>query len=252
METSLTMVSHSYRFMRDEFEEESMNEEWKDMTAGEKEAFRMYMRILQGSLCSICKDVQPNRVILCENGHSICVECSTKVSRCGLCRGMLESPIPMRGLEDVVKDIQDKVLAMIHFRHGEAVDVYLRPEGWVEGRILLIDYEIMSFFVSAGKKILNRPFFSSRIARIHTYTPEWRNMETLVLGKKIEVQTDQFTWVAGVVVLRDVLYSEIHVAYRYPTMQIKTEAFCIYNSERIARYPTHLLEEESHTWVEIS
>lgn len=228
-----------------------MNEEWRDMTAGEKEAFRMQIRILQSCVCSVCKEVQSHRVIVCRNGHSVCGECAQKMSRCGICRDMLETPIPVRGFEDVIQDIMDRVLAMIHFRHGEAVDVFVRPEGWVEGRILLIDYEIMSFFVRAGKRILNRPFFSSRIAKIHTHTPEWREMETMVIGRKIEVQTEQCRWVAGVVVLRDLLYSEIHVAYRHPTMQIRIEAFSLSHSDRIARHPTHLTEGDCHQWVEI-
>jgi len=258
METSIIPVSstQSYRFIRDEMEDHDMNEVWKSMSIREREAFSLYLRILHDSVCLMCNEVQSKRMIICYNGHSACDTCLTKLTRCGLCREyVILRPIILRGAEDLIKDVMTKTLSLIRFKTGDLVDVFFLPDGWTEGRIIAIDYELMSFFIRAGKKIVNRRFFSSKMDVVHTHTPRWRDMKTLVIGKKIEVLVPRLEmdmeWTPGVIVLRDFATGCIHVGFRGCT-SIHIESFSLLDTDRIALFPTYLDSDVAqHDWIDI-
>lgn len=254
METSF-LIRHSHRFVRGELDD--MDQEWKDKNEEEKERFRMYIKILQSFSCPICRDVSPERTIICLNGHCMCKEChaKTRPTVCCICRqSILDPVIPVRGMEDILREIIALVQGMIRFQTGERVDVCtISDQGtivWKEGRILTVDYDRMSFFIQVGRHMMNRPFFSSKLAPLHTHTDIWRSMDNLPIGRKMEVMIDGQQWIPGIIIFRDLGESRIHIVFATNhTPEIQVQSFCIYSSLCIAVYPTFL--EDIADWITI-
>ena len=119
---------------------------------------------------------------------------------------------------------------------------------WMEGRIIIVDYDSMTFLVRTRGAMMHFPFFSARLADIHTYTIPWRNMNTLKIGRKMEVLLDTLDWIPGIIVMRDLLHSTVHIA-TCQDGRIVVEPFHIESSLRITLFPTYL--SDSTNWIKI-
>lgn len=220
-----------------------------------------YILVLRSYMCPICKEISGRRMIICYNGHSLCTACLEKnnltLSTCIMCRQpLLVCPIPLLGEEDIVLHLQSAIQEMITFTVGDHLDVKIKnheQDIWVEGEVIMVDYESMEFLVRIGRFIINRPFFSRRLARLHTHTTPWRNFNVLSVGKCIEYRLDTSAWVAAVVVFHDCDFNYIYIAYyTSDTEPICLERVCIKTSDRIAIYPTFLNPDKHWNWKRLT
>ena len=222
-----------------------------------------YLLVLRSYICPICKEVSGRRMIICYNGHTLCAACLEKNNRtlimttCIMCRQpLLVLPIPLLGEQDVVSHIQSAIQEIITFTVGDHLDVMIKnyeQDIWIEGEVIMVDYESMEFLVRIGRFILNRPFFSRRLAKLHTHTTPWRNLNILSIGKYIEYRLETSMWVPAVVVFHDCDFNYIYIAYQTSeTEPIRLESVCVKTSDRIAIYPTFLNPDNHWNWKRLT
>jgi hypothetical protein len=146
---------------------------------------------------------------------------------------------------------------MIKHKNGDLIDIKIHSDEadtWIEGEIIMIDYENMVFFIRSGRFVFSRPFFSEKIAPVHTHTTPWRNFNVLNVGTRMEYRLESTVWTPAVIVFRDYTSFKIFIVYYKDDEDdaIGIESLCIQTSDRLALFPSYLSEHDTIDWTRLS